>query len=105
MRYEIQNHWKKLKKISKLSEEQLRIAYNLVLSRLKFINEDIIPSEIWLKAEHITSKIDIDDIDFVALSEFLDAALWTGDKVLYNGLRKAGFKNVLTTAELLSLRL
>lgn len=94
MRYEIQNHWKKLKKISKLSEEQLQIAYTLVLSRLKFINEEI-----------ITKDVDIDDIDFVALSAFLDAKLWTGDKILYKGLRKIGFRDVLNTAELSSLRI
>lgn len=105
MRYEIHNHWKKLKKISKLSEEQLQIAYALVLSRLKFINEEIIPLEIWKKAEQITKDVDIDDIDFVALSAFLDAKLWTGDKILYKGLRKIGFKDVLNTAELLSLRI
>lgn len=58
MRYEIQNHWKKLKKISKLPEEQLQVAYALVLSRLKFINEEIIPLEIWKKSEQITKDID-----------------------------------------------
>ena len=34
------------------------------------------------------------------LSIFLDAHLWTGDKVLYVGLKKKGFDNVLLTPEL-----
>jgi predicted nucleic acid-binding protein len=59
MRYEIQRHWKKLKKISKLSEEQLEVSHTLVLSRLKFINEEIIPSKIWLSAEKLTKVIDL----------------------------------------------
>ncbi len=103
MRYEIQKHWEKLKKISKLSDEQLEVSRALVLSRLKFINEEIIPSKTWLSAEKLTKAIDVDDIDFVALTKFLRATLWTGDKLLYNGLRKAGFKKIVNTAELLAL--
>src|SRR5690606_532709 len=99
MRYEIQNHWGKLKKISKLSDEQLQISYVQLLSKIKFINEEIIPKNIWEEAEEITKNIDIDDTDFVALTKFLKATLWTGDKVLYNGLKQARFKKVLNTTE------
>ena len=104
MRYEIQKHWERLKKISKLSEEQLQVSYTLVLSKLKFINEDIIPVETWLASEQITKGIDLDDTDFVALTKFLKATLWTGDKILYRGLEKLVFKKVLNTTELLALR-
>jgi predicted nucleic acid-binding protein len=103
MRYEIQKHWERLKKISKLSDEQLEVSYSHILSRLKFINEEIIPVETWLAAEKITQNIDIDDIDFVALTKFLRATLWTGDKMLYNGLRKTNFKKIINTTELLAL--
>jgi hypothetical protein len=54
MRYEIQKHWEKLKKISKLSDEQMQVSYTQVLSKLKFINEEIIPVETWLASEQIT---------------------------------------------------
>jgi predicted nucleic acid-binding protein len=104
MRYEIQKHWERLKKISKLSENQLQISYTQVLAKLKFINEEIIPEETWLTSEQITKGIDIDDTDFVALTTFLRATLWTGDKVLYRGLKKINFKKVINTAELLALR-
>jgi predicted nucleic acid-binding protein len=104
MRYEIQKHWERLKKISKLSNEQLQVSYTQVLSKLKFINEEIIPMETWLASEEITKGIDIDDTDFVAMTKFLKATLWTGDKVLYNGLKKIGFKKLLNTTELLALR-
>lgn len=104
MRYEIQKHWQRLKKVSKLSEEQLEISYTQVLSKLKFINEDIIPAETWLASEQITKSVDIDDTDFVALTKFLRANLWTGDKILYNGLKKLGFKKLLNTTELVALR-
>ncbi len=104
MRFEIQKHWEKLKKISGLSEQDLQTSYNLVLSKLKFINEDIIPVEIWLSSEKITKKFDIDDTDFVALTQFLKATLWTGDKVLYSGLKIGKFKKVLNTSEMVELR-
>ena len=104
MRYEIHKHWERLKKISKLSDEQLQVSYTQVLSKLKFINEEIIPVETWLASEQITKGIDIDDTDFVALTKFLKATLWTGDKVLYNGLKKLEFKKLLNTTELLALR-
>ena len=45
MRYEIHVHWERLKQISKLSEDQLYVSYNQVLSKLKFINEEMIPAE------------------------------------------------------------
>jgi predicted nucleic acid-binding protein len=104
LRYEIQKHWERLKKISKLSDEQLQVSYTQVLSKLKFINEEIIPAETWLVSEEITKGIDIDDTDFVAMTKFLKATLWTGDKVLYNGLKKTGFKKLINTTELLALR-
>lgn len=101
---EIQKHWERLKKISNLSDKQLQVSYTQTLSRLKFINEEIIPVETWLASELITKEIDIDDTDFVALTKFLKATLWTGDKVLYNGLKRLEFKKILNTAELLALR-
>ena len=104
MRFEIQKHWERLRKISKLPEEQLQTSFTQVLSKLKFINEEIIPQETWLASEQLTRGIDIDDIDFVALTKFLRATLWTGDKVLYNGLKKINFKKLLNTTELLALR-
>jgi predicted nucleic acid-binding protein len=104
MRYEIIKHWERLKKISKLTDKQLQVSYTQVLSKLKFINEEIIPVETWLASEEITKGIDIDDTDFVGLAKFLKATLWTGDKVLYSGLRKTGFKKLLNTTELLALR-
>ena len=102
MRYEIQKHWEKLKRISKLSDQQLTDAQFYLFSRLKFVNEDLIPEDIWKKALLITQDVDIDDTDFVALTLYLKGNLWTGDKELYNGLKSKGFKRILNTHDLLS---
>ncbi len=104
MRYEIRKHWDKLKKISKLSDENLEISFLLLISKIKFINEDLIPREIWIESESIANKIDINDIDFIALTKFLKATLWTGDKTLYNGLQEINFKKVFNTNEIILLR-
>ena len=45
------------------------------------------------------------DLDFVALTYYLKGFLWTGDKILYNGLKKKGFKKVVNTQELLTKRI
>ena len=44
MRFEIDKHWEKIKKISKLSDEQLKISKQQVFAKLKFIEEAIIKS-------------------------------------------------------------
>ena len=104
MLFEIQKHWEKLKKISKLNDAELETSYAQILSKIKFINEEIIPVDIWITSEKITKNIDIDDIDFVALTKFLKATLWSGDKILYAGLKESGFKKIINTQELLALR-
>ena len=92
-----------LKKISKLTDQQLEQSFYTLLTKISFINEEIIPQKIWEDSEKITVGIDLDDLDFVALTRYLKGKLWTGDKTLHDGLRGKGFKNVLTTPELLKL--
>lgn len=103
LRTEIQTHWKKLLKISKLSDGQLHESYHALLTKLTFINEEIIPRKIWVESEELTTGVDIDDTDFVALTKYLKGRLWTGDKALSDGLKEKGFKKVLTTAEILKM--
>lgn len=57
-----------------------------MLTKLTFINEELIPQKDWKKAEAQVTGIDPDDIDFVALTRYLKGSLWTGDKPLYEGL-------------------
>jgi len=89
-----------LRKLSKLSDEELHLAYSQVISKIKFFNDELIPSHIWLKAEIIANEIDPDDIPFIALSDYLNAQLWTGDKKLYTGLLKRKWNNCIKTDDL-----
>lgn len=101
MRYEIRKHWNKLKKISKLTEYELQAAYDKMLPKLTFINEELISQTDWKKAEELVKEIDLDDIDFVALTKFLKETLWTGDKALYDGLKSNYFRTVYNTHDMI----
>ena len=104
MRFEIRKHWNKLLKISKLADKELLIAYDKMLTKLTFINEELILKSDWEKAETLVTDIDIDDIDFVALTRYLKGSLWTGDKPLYDGLKAKRFRTVHNTQDIIKLR-
>src|SRR3954453_14288380 len=104
MRFEIRKHWEKLKKISKLTDLQLQTAYDKMLTKLTFINEELIPQNDWEKAEVLVADIDLDDTDFVALTRYLKGSLWTGDKLLYDGLKVKRFRTVYNTQDMIKLR-
>ncbi|MBO0935235.1 hypothetical protein J2I47_01615 [Fibrella sp. HMF5335] len=105
LKTELNNHRVKLVKIAKkMTESQVDIAVNNVLGQCTLINEKLISGSYWEIAERITADIDPDDAAFIALNEQLSATLWTGDKVLYTGLRAKGYARILNTDDLWSLR-
>lgn len=103
LKTEIRKHWDKLRKISKLTDQQLEESFDSLITKISFINEEIIPQKTWENSEKITQGIDVDDTGFVALAKHLKGKLWTGDLELRNGLLKKGFKNVMTTNEISKL--
>lgn len=92
------------KKISKLADFELEIAFDKMLTKLTFINEELIPQKDWERAETLVSNIDLDDIDFVALTKYLKGNLWTGDKPLYDELKAKRFRTVYNTKDMIKLR-
>lgn len=105
MRIEIEKHWAKLKQISKLADAELKESLFRLFTKIHFVNEELIPKKIWLKAEKLAWDVDIDDTDFVALTLYLKGILWTGDKGLCAGLRNKGYEKVITTQELMVARI
>lgn len=103
LQYELVEHWDKLKKISKYSDVELHKASILIISRIRFINIEFIPRELFIKAEELARDIDIDDTEFVALTEHIKGKLWTGDNVLAKGLKKKNWNQIVSTAELYKL--
>lgn len=104
MQHEIEKHWGKLRRLSKLSDTQLEEARFKVFAKINFINEELIPKKTWLVAETIATNVDIDDSDFIALTKHLKGYLWTGDKKLHSCLKQKNFKRVYNTPELFTLR-
>lgn len=104
LREEIDRHYDKLIKISGLTSAQLRESQFHVYSALQFISEDQFPFAVWQAAIPLVREVDMDDIAFVALAEYLDGYLWTGDKQLANALRQRGYDRLLTTQDLVKRR-
>jgi len=101
LKIEIAKHKNKILSITKYSQNDfLEIEY-LVTKNIHFINHMLIDPSIISNAEKTLAQVDIDDTPFLALSKYLKADLWTGDKKLINALIKHGYKNVCTTEQLL----
>ncbi len=101
---EINKHWSKIQKASKLSNDELEISRRLVYNQITFIDEQLIPKRLRQHAFNLVKDIDEKDFVFIALNDYQESNLWSGDKKLVNGLRAKGYKNVMFTDELFELR-
>ena len=90
--HEIDEQKSKLKKISSYTETEFQIVKSILVNRIKFINVEFIPKITFQNTLHLISDIDIDDTEFVALTEHIKGLLWTGDKELLFGLKKKSGK-------------
>ena len=100
LRSELAEHWNKLKLISRYSDIELHKTESLITSKIKFINIELIPRNLFLKAEMLVSDIDIEDTEFVALTEHVRGKLWTGDKELIKGLKGKKWGKLVSTEEI-----
>jgi predicted nucleic acid-binding protein len=103
LQMEIQNHFDKIQKYTKLNGIEIYELVRLIESRITFIDERLLPYNIIENAKNLVADIDFDDFAFVATTNYLNATLWTGDKILLNGLRNKEYKQIITTAELLQI--
>ncbi len=104
LRGEIMEHRVKLAETSGFEGELLNEAIFQVYGAIQFISDEQIPFEIWRQCIPLVRDVDMDDIAFLALNEYLSATLWTGDKRLYSALKAKGYEQIKTTAELVILR-
>ncbi len=105
LKEEIKRHRNKIIEASKSNDnttfEDIR---DEMFRCINFISEEQIPYEFWHDAIPLVRDVDMDDIAFVVLAEYLDAKLWTGDKKLLSGLERLGFTRIITTEEIYNIK-
>lgn len=101
LRQEIDNHRDKILELAQTSEIEVNEVIFQIYNRIQFITDLQIPFKIWVESARLVREIDMDDLPFVALTKYLDGWLWSGDMKLLRGLRSKGFRQYITTAELL----
>ena len=97
---ELRKHKSKLLEISEMSEANFEEIKDTVFEFITLVSEEQIPFEYWKNALPLVRDVDMDDIAFVALSEYIDAQLWTGDKKLLHGILERGFQRGISTQQL-----
>lgn len=100
---ELDKHKGKIKKLGNYTESEFENLKIILISKIRFINIELIPVKIYENALKISSKVDIDDTEFVALTDHIKGKLWTGDKKLANGLLKNNWNKIITTIDLKAL--
>jgi predicted nucleic acid-binding protein len=100
--FEIFSNASKLKKVGRYSDKDFFRLYDLLTNNINFINPSLIPKEFLLSAFNLTQHVDKDDTEFVALTNYLEGKLWTGDKKLISGMKKLGWDKFIDTNELLN---
>ena len=100
---EINEHRDKIIEIAGYSEDELEQIIQLVTSKIKFIDLKLIPQQIIDYAENIVGDVDIDDTEFVALTDHIRGKLWSGDIALRKGLILKGWNKIHTTEDLAKL--
>lgn len=94
---EIEKHKDKIIKLSNQSEIHIDKIISILLKKIKIIDLELIPKKILSDAERLLIDIDIDDTEFVAITDYLNGKLWSGDKKLIKGLLKKGWNKFVTS--------
>ncbi|MEX2428194.1 MAG: PIN domain-containing protein [Bacteroidales bacterium] len=100
LKTEILNHKSKIQKITGFSNDKFDEIYHLIISKIRFVDDILISDKSIKNAYKLTYDIDEEDTLFVALTNHLKSKLWTGDKILENGLKKKEYSHIITTSEL-----
>lgn len=104
LRMETKKYHRKISTISKMTINDVVRVENKVTKPITFLSGIHIPESKWIKAEQMVINIDPKDTPYIAFSMFFKCKIWSGDKILRNGLISKGFTNIITTEELFELR-
>ena len=97
---ELLKHHKKIFQASKQNINEFENLKITLLQKVNIIPSSFISDEILIEAYQLVKEVDENDFAFVAATIFVEGLLWTGDKKLYNALKKNGFNYVLNSNEI-----
>ncbi len=100
IKYELIEHKGRIKEIGNLSDDKYIELYGMILQQIHTINHSIVPAKFYKSAIKKCKEIDMNDVAFVAINDYLRGHLWTGDTKLIKGLFTKGYTRIITTNEL-----
>lgn len=100
LKTEILLHKAKIMSLGKLDMGNFIEIYELILRNITVLSFSIDPIEVYKKAEALCHEIDVNDTVFIALSEYIDGRLWTGDKKLLKGLASKDYRRLVSTEDM-----
>jgi predicted nucleic acid-binding protein len=100
LKREIDNHKDRILKYTGYTEIQFTRIFDLLSNKIRFVDEVLISNACLKKAITIVSDIDKNDVLFVALTDYINGKLWTGDKKLYEGLENKEYIKIISTDEI-----
>ena len=89
---ELFKHKERIFKSSKLSDSEILNYLRKITEQIQFVNEDLVSLESKQQAYDLCHDVDEKDTPYVALTLDINAALWTGDNKLKQGLIKKQFQ-------------
>ena len=89
----------KILKSSHHTEETLQTSLELITNNISVFSVSKYDPSILKVARELTSGIDENDVQYIALTILLEGLFWTGDLRLLRGLKRKGFKHIITTSD------
>jgi len=99
---EIEKYKQTILEKTRLSVEELQQFTFFVFNQVSVIPRIVISDEAIAKSLELTSDVDIKDLSYVALALELDCVLLTRDKPLMKGVKKKGFRKIMSFEDFLS---
>ena len=105
LKLEILKHKLKILKFTGYTDLYFNEIFDVITSKSRFVDDIMISNNDLTKAVKIVSDIDVNDTLFVALTNHLNAHLWTGDRKLFEGLEMKEYTKIISTEEIYKLYL
>ncbi|MEQ9098679.1 MAG: PIN domain-containing protein [Imperialibacter sp.] len=100
---EIESHREKLRQLAGYTQEQYDDVFAQISNRIKILDVRLIPVALMKNALHLTRDVDVDDTEFIALTDHIKGKLWSGDKALISGMQAKGWDKFILSKDLLEI--